>query len=130
MIVVDASALVETLLRLPAAAGVDARIFDSGETLHAPHLLDIEVLHVLRRFDAAGELGPERERVALVGLAGLTIQRHPHRALLERVWQLRGNLTAYDAVYVALAESLDATLVTRDRRLANTRGHRVRIELV
>jgi predicted nucleic acid-binding protein len=130
VIVVDASAVVETLLRLPTADKVDAWILDSGETMHAPHLLDAEVMHAMRRFDAVGKLDRDRARIALGGLIGLPIRRYPHRHLLPRVWELRHALTAYDAVYVALAEVLDAPLLTRDRRLANAKGHHARIELI
>ena len=130
MIVVDASALLETLLRTPAAAAVEARLFDAGETLHAPHLVDVEVAQVLRRYAASRRLAPERCREALGDLADFPLQRYPHDLLLPRVWELRENLTAYDAVYVALAEALEAPLVTRDRRLAGAAGHRARIDII
>ena len=129
MIVVDASALLEALLGTPAAGAVRARLFAPRETLHAPHLLDVEVAQVLRRYAAAGEIAPERGRAALADLGDLPLSRYPHEVLLPRVWELRNNLTAYDAVYVALAEALDAPLLTRDRRLAAAAGHRARIEL-
>jgi predicted nucleic acid-binding protein len=99
-------------------------------TLHAPHLLDAEVAHVVRRYAAIGQIGPERGRALLGDLADIPMQRHPHDWLLPRVWELRHNLTAYDAIYVALAEALDAPLVTRDRRLAAAPGHQARVELV
>lgn len=130
MIVVDASAALEVLLRTPAAAAVEKRIFDPAETLHAPHLIDVEVAQVLRRYAASGEADPDRCRTALSDLVDLPLIRYPHDILLPRVWELRDNLTAYDAVYVALAEALDAPLLTRDRRLANAPGHRARIEIV
>jgi predicted nucleic acid-binding protein len=130
VIVVDASALLEALLRTPAAATVERRLYDPQETLHAPHLLDVEVAQVLRRYAAAGEIDRERGRAALADLADLPLRRYPHDFLLPRVWDLRDNLTAYDAVYVALAEALDAPLLTRDQRLAAAAGHRARIELV
>ena len=130
MTVVDASALLEVLLRTPAAAAVEERLFDPKETLHAPHLIDIEVAQVLRRYASAGEASEARCREALTDLADLPLTRYPHDFLLLRVWELRGNLTAYDAVYVSLAEVLDAPLVTRDQRLANSPGHGARIELV
>jgi predicted nucleic acid-binding protein len=118
------------LLRTPAAPAVEERLLDPEETLHAPHLIDIEVAQVLRRYAIAGEAAEERCRAALADLADLPLTRYPHDFLLPRVWELRGNLTAYDAVYVSLAEALDAPLVTRDQRLANAPGHRARIELV
>ena len=130
MIVVDASAIVETLLRTPAAAALEHRLFDRGDTLHAPHLLYIEVAHALRRLAARQELDDDRGRMALADLMALRLNRYPHDPLLLRVWQLKNNLSSYDAVYIALAESLDAPLVTRDRRLAGAAGHFARIELV
>ena len=130
MIVVDASALVEVLLRTPAAGSVEQRLFEPGQSLHAPHLLDVEIAQVLRRYAASGEIGAGRGRAALADLTDLSLRRYPHDLLLPRVWELRNNLTAYDAVYVALAEALDATLITRDRRLAAAAGHRARVALV
>ena len=130
MIVVDASALLEALLRTPAAGAVETRLFAAGETLHAPHLLDVEVAQVVRRYAAAGAIDRERGRAALADLVDFPLRRYPHDFLLPRVWDLRDNLTAYDAVYVALAEALDAPLLTRDRRLAAAAGHHARVELV
>lgn len=129
MIVVDASALLEVLLRTPAAEAVEGRLFGAGETLHAPHLLDVEVAQVIRRYAAAGEIDEERGRAALVDLGDFPLRRYPHGFLLPRVWELRRNLTAYDATYVALAEALEAPLLTRDRRLARAAGRHARIEL-
>jgi predicted nucleic acid-binding protein len=130
VIIVDASAILEVLLRTPAAQAIERRVFAAGETLHAPHLIDIEVAHVLRRYAAAGDMRVERGREALEDLADLSLRRYPHDVLLPRVWALRDKLTAYDAVYVALAEALGAPLLTRDRRLANAAGHRARVEVV
>jgi predicted nucleic acid-binding protein len=130
VIVVDASAVLEVLLRTPVAQAVERRLFAAGETLHAPHLIDIEVAHVLRRYAAAGDMCVERGREALEDLADLSLRRYPHDVLLPRVWALRDNLTAHDAVYVALAEALGAPLLTGDRRLANAAGHRARVEVV
>ena len=131
MIVVDASAVLEILLRTPAAKAVEARLFHSAQlTLHAPHLLDVEVANALRRYAVAGDINDERGRAALTDLADFPIRRYPHTFLLTRVWLLRSNLTAYDAVYVALAEALDAILLTRDQRLAAAAKRQVRIELV
>jgi len=129
MIVVDASALLEALLRTPAARAVEKWLFDAEQTLHAPHLLDVEVAQVIRRYAANGEIDNDRGRAALADLADFPLHRYPHDFLLPRVWDLRNNLTAYDAVYVALAEALDAPLLTRDRRLAAAAGHHARIEL-
>jgi predicted nucleic acid-binding protein len=130
MIVVDASAVLETLLRTPNAEAVEKRLFEPSQTLHAPHLLDVEVAQVLRRYAGNGEIDDERGRAALADLADFPLRRYPHDFLLPRVWGLRRNLTAYDAVYVALAEALDAPLLTCDRRLATAPGHQARIELV
>jgi predicted nucleic acid-binding protein len=92
------------------------------QTLHAPHLIDIEVAQVLRRYAATGQIEPGRCSDALIDLSDVPLHRYPHDVLLPRVWELRHNLTAYDAVYVALAEALDAPLLTRDRLLAAGRG--------
>lgn len=125
MIVVDASALLEVLLRTPAAEAVERRLFaEPRQTLHAPHLLDVEVAQVLRRYAANGEIDEQRGRAALADLTDFPIRRYPHDFLLPRVWSLRSNFTAYDAVYVALAEALHAQLLTRDQRLiAAVRRH-------
>lgn len=130
MIVVDASAMIEVLLQTPAAASIEQRILEPDETLHVPHLLDLEVAQTLRRFVAAGQAAWGRCQAALEDLAAFSLRRHPHNVLLPRVWALRTNLTAYDAVYVALAEALNAPLLTRDKRLAAAPGHSARIELV
>jgi len=130
VIVLDASVVLEVLLRMPAGVTVEERLFEPEETLHAPHLLDVEVAQVLRRYALAGDVDAERCRAALDDLAGLPLSRYPHDFLMSRVWDLRANLSAYDAVYVALAEALDAPLLTRDQRLANAPGHRARVQLV
>lgn len=130
MIVVDASALLEVLLRTPRAGVVEERLFDHRQTLHAPHLLDVEVAQVIRRYAASGEIDGERGRAALADLADFPVHRYPHDVLLPRIWDLRHNLTAYDAAYVALAEALEAPLLTRDQRLATAAGHRAHVELV
>lgn len=126
----DASAALEVLLRTPFAARLEARLFDPAQTLHVPHLIDVEIAQVLRRYARAGEVSPSRCRLALVDLADLPLTRYPYDFLLPRVWELRNNLTAYDAAYVALAEVLDAPLLTRDERLANAPGHRARVEVL
>ncbi len=109
---------------------MEGRLFDPDETLHAPHLIDVEVAQVLRRYAATGQIDPERCRAALTDLGAFSLRRYPHDFLLPRIWELRDNLTAYDAAYVALAEALDAPLLTRDRRLAAAPGHDARVELV
>jgi predicted nucleic acid-binding protein len=130
VIVVGASALLEALLRTAAAEAVEKRLFAAGETLHAPHLLDVEVTQVIRRYAIAGEVREERGRAALIDLIDFPTRRYPHAFLLPRAWELRNSLTAYDAVYVALAEALDAPLLTRDRRLATGARRHVQIELM
>ena len=131
MIVVDASALLEVLLRTRAAQSVEARLFEKARpSLHAPHLLDVEVTHVLRRYVLRGELAPAQANARLELLAQFPIRRYSHEPLLARMWTLRAKLTAYDAAYVALAEGLRATLVTRDERVARSKGHTARIELL
>jgi predicted nucleic acid-binding protein len=130
VIVVDASVLLEVLLRMPAAGAVEARLFsEPRQTLHAPHLLDVEVAQVLRRYAAMDEIDQQRGEVALADLMDFPIRRYPHDVLLTRVWSLRSNFTAYDAVYVALAEALDARLFTRDQRLAAAVGQHVGVQL-
>lgn len=130
MIVLDALAVAEVLLRGPAAEAVERRIHDISETLHAPHLIDVEVAHVVRRYAARSDITDELGRAALGDLADFPLRRYPHLSLLPRIWELRHNLSAYDAAYVVLAEALDAPLITRDRRLAASSGHRARIELL
>jgi predicted nucleic acid-binding protein len=129
VIVIDASALVEALLEGPGgrAAG---RLLGSGERLQAPHLIDVEVAQVIRRIQADGRMDLRRAEQAIEDLAEFPLARRPHTLLLPRIWELRSNLTAYDAVYVALAEALDAPLITRDARLARAPGHRAKVELV
>ena len=109
---------------------MEDRLFAPGRTLHAPHLVDVEVAQVIRRYAANGEIDGERGRMALADLADFPLRRYPHDFLLSRIWDLRNNLTAYDAAYVALAEALDAPLLTRDRRLAVSPGHHAEIILV
>jgi predicted nucleic acid-binding protein len=129
LIVVDASALLEVLLQTPAAARVSRRLFASGETLHAPHLVDVEIAQVLRRYVRTGVISEQRGAEALTDLSDFPLNRYPHVVLLPRIWEWRHNVTAYDAAYLALAEALDAPLLTRDRRLASLRTP-VRVEVV
>ena len=102
----------------------------AGESLHAPHLLDVEVTQVLRRYTQNTALTAQRAQEALDDLLDFPIERYPHAALLPRAWDLRDNLTAYDAVYVALAEALQTSLLTCDGRLARAPGLTARIELM
>lgn len=129
MIVLDASAAIEWLLQSPAGQRIDKRIFSPAQSLHAPHLLDVEVAQVMRRYMRDKTISPQRGEQALEDLLDLSINRYPHDFLLPRVWELRATLTAYDAVYVALAEMLDAPLLTCDGRMASAPGHYATIEL-
>jgi predicted nucleic acid-binding protein len=129
VIIVDASAVLDLLFRTPPVGPLAERLLDPEVSLQAPHLLDVEVAQVIRRYWLAGSLSADRAREALADFEDLRIHRHPHEPLLSRVWELRHNLTAYDAAYVALAEALDAPLLTRDRRIAGAPGHRARVEL-
>jgi predicted nucleic acid-binding protein len=130
VIVLDASAAVEFLLNTPLGERVGERLSRAGETLHAPHLLDVEVLHVVRRLRSAGTLGERRATQVLTDLGDLALVRYSHEGLVDRAWAMRATLTAYDAMYVALAEALAATLVTCDGRLARAHGHRADVEVV
>lgn len=130
MIVLDASAALELVLNTATAAEVATRIADPDETLHAPHLIDLEVAQVLRRYVLAGDIAEPVGRTALSDFADLDVARYPHDGLLPRIWQLRNNMTAYDAAYVALAEALDAPLITTDTRLARASGHAAAVEIV
>jgi len=130
LIVIDASAEVAVLLNIgPEIEGIRERIGRSGETLHVPHLFEIEVLHALRRLSLRGTVSPERARLALSRLRDTQLTRYPHISLMERIWALRENLTVYDAAYVALAEALDAPLITMDARLAQAPGIRAAVEV-
>ncbi|HEY7700153.1 MAG TPA: type II toxin-antitoxin system VapC family toxin [Vicinamibacteria bacterium] len=126
----DASAAVELLLNSSAGRRVAARLRNPRATLHAPHLIDLEVAQTLRRYVREGTLAEERGRLAVQHLALLDLERYPHDPFLGRIWTLRDNVTAYDAAYVALAEALSAPLVTCDRRLAESPGLGVDFELV
>jgi predicted nucleic acid-binding protein len=127
MIVLDASAVIELLL---GNSSLRRRLARASDALAVPHLLDVEVAHVLRRLHGSGELTEQRGQEALADLGDLDLDRFSHEDFLPRVWELRHNLTAYDAVYVALAEALRAPLLTFDKKLANSAGHRARIELL
>jgi predicted nucleic acid-binding protein len=130
VIVVDASALLEFLLQTPIGVRVEDRLFRDEDELHAPHLVDVEVVQGLRRLVRTGEVSSGRADGAIADLTDFDLHRHPHVDLLDRAWKLRDNISAYDAVYVALAEALDAPLVTCDGPLAASPGHAVRIEAI
>jgi predicted nucleic acid-binding protein len=130
LIVVDCSALFDALIQTPRSAAIVERIFADEESLFAPHLIDVEITHVLRRYVLKRQLSVADGARALEDLDDIPIRRYPHGILIPRIWELRDNLTAYDAAYVALAEMIDAPLLTRDAALASTSGHRAQIELV
>ncbi len=129
MLVVDASVLVVALAD-DAADGDRARERLRAEDLAAPELVDLEVVSALRKQLASGALDTRRAQLALTDLADLPMQRAAHLPLLARCWELRDNLTVYDAAYVALAEEIEAVLVTGDSRMARAPGLRCQIELL
>ena len=127
MIVVDASAVVEVVARRQVEA-LPARL-KRGGTLHAPHLIDVEVMHALRSLVSRGELTIDRASDARTDAAEMDITLYPHALLLARAWELRDTVSAYDGVYIALAELLPAPLITCDVRLARSSSHKAEIEL-
>jgi predicted nucleic acid-binding protein len=129
VIVVDASAALDWLLQTAAGQDIQERIYSRPESLHAPHLLDLEVAQVLRRLVREGEVSAPRADQAIQDLLDLRVTRYPHFVFLPRIWRLRDNFSAYDAAYLAVAEKLGATLVTRDSRLASASARLVSIEL-
>lgn len=128
MIVVDTSAVIAALAARDPIEELVARLADDGD-LHAPHLVDVEVIHSLRRLLAARHLTEERAADVRSDFADLAIVRYAHHPLTDRRWELGRNLSAHDAAFVALAEALGAPLITCDGRLARARGHQARIEL-
>jgi predicted nucleic acid-binding protein len=129
VIVLDASAAVDWLLQTSAGLRIDTRIFAPAESLHAPHLIDLEVAQVLRRLVRDGTIAAQRGDQAIQDLQDLRITRYPHFVFLSDIWRLRNNLSAYDAAYVALAESLGAILISRDSRLVSASSRRIKVEL-
>jgi predicted nucleic acid-binding protein len=130
VIVLDASAAIEWLLQSPVGIRIDKRIFSPSQSVHAPHLIDVEVAQVLRRYVREKMITPQRGQEALEDLGDSPLNRYPHDFLISRVWELRATLTAYDAAYVALAELLDAPLLTCDSRIASASGHYAKVEVV
>ena len=130
MIVVDASAVLELLLQTPLGSRVEARLFRDDDELHVPHLLDVELVQGLRRLVRAGEVSSTRADEVIADLTDLDLHRHGHLDLLNRAWKLRDNITAYDAMYVALAEAIEAPIITCDKPLARAPGHRARVEVI
>jgi predicted nucleic acid-binding protein len=128
LIVLDASSVVELVLGLAHGAEVAGRI-EGNETLHAPHLLSAEVTKVIRRYELRGDIDANRSTAALTDTADLDVNYYDHLPLLARVWELRRNVSAYDGLYLSLAEALDAPLLTGDSTLASVPGIRASIEV-
>ena len=129
MIVLDTSAAIDWLLQTPSGLRIEQRIYAHQDTLHSVHLIDVEFVQVLRRLVREGALTPRRAEEAMEDMAALRMTRYAPVLLMQRIWQLRQNLTAYDAAYVALAEALQAPLITRDHRIASAPGHSAAIEV-
>jgi predicted nucleic acid-binding protein len=129
MIVLDASAVVDWLLQTPAGKRIEQHIYAGKDTLHSVYLLDVEFAQVLRRLVREGRLARKRAEEAIEDLIALRVTRYAPVLFLDRIWQLRQNLSAYDAAYVALAEELKAPLITRDQKIAAAPGHAAMIEV-
>jgi predicted nucleic acid-binding protein len=128
MIVADASVVIELVLGTAVGAEFGDWLLANQPALHAPHLIDVEVLQGLRKLEMLRTILPERARDGLHAFASLRLNRHLHTTLLPRAWVLRANVTAYDAMYLALAEQLEAPLHTRDQPLARAKGHKAKIK--
>jgi len=128
MLVIDTSAVVAVLAGIPRDERLVTRLSDDGD-LHAPHLVDIEVLHTLRRLVHHGELSEQRANDVQADWADLAVTRYPHQGLAGRIWELRHNLTAYDAAFVALSEELGVPLVTCDGAIGRAPGHVANVEV-
>lgn len=130
MIVVDASLALAVLFRTPAGVVGERELFAPGETLHAPHVIDVEIAQVLRRYARTSQIAPARLAAALSDWTAFRVTRYPHDWMLGRIWALRDNITAYDAAYIALAEAMDAPLLTCDARLTAAPGHTAKVRLI
>ena len=131
MIVLDASAAVDLLLGVPPRGeAIAGRLRADAEGIAAPHLLDAEVAQVLRRFVLRSEISADRAIAALDDLRMFPLTRYPHVELLQRAFELRDNVTVHDALYLALAERLGATLVTCDSALSTVPGHAASVVVV
>ncbi len=130
MLVLDASAALAAFLGTGVnSTSIRFRIGAPGESLHAPHLLDVEMLHALRGLVLRGDVSRSRGEEVREDFASLRWSRYSHVPCLDRIWELKDNLTAYDAAYVALAETLSAPLITTDARLARASGIRAEVEV-
>lgn len=129
-VVLDASAVVEFLRWSTAGQRVADHLLRDGASIHTPHLAAIEVLSAFRSLVRRSDVSPERAEQAVADLANLPATRHAVEPFLPRIWELRRNLTAYDAAYVALAEALDVPLLTADRRIARASGHAADVQLI
>ena len=130
MIAIDASALIHALIDPDGAPEVEAAFSDRERSVIAPHLIDLEVTQTLRRLVRTKELTAERGHFVLGQMLLLPLERMPHANLIARIWQLRENVTAYDAAYIALAELYQAPLLTRDRKFLSIPGHSAQIVLI
>jgi predicted nucleic acid-binding protein len=128
--VIDASAALEWLLQTDKGIRVGDAALAPEQRLHAPHLIDVEVTQTLRHLTRSKAITVRRAEEALADLSALAVERHSHRDLIPRVWELRDALSAYDASYIALAEALDTSLLTCDGKLARSHGHHARIVAV
>ena len=127
MLVVDASCLFEILVGTPSSSVIGERLLEDSDHA-APHIVDVEVLGILRRERLAGRLDATAADQAVQDLRDWPGERYGHRHLLLRAWELRSNVRGWDAVYVALAESFGATLLTMDQRLARVNGLRCHVD--
>ena len=127
--VLDASVVVELVLHTPSGSQIRRRLADPAISLHSPEVVDLEVLNVIRRYVQANRMTPDRATAAVRSFSELDLQRHSHGPMLERIWERRSNLSAYDTAYVALAEILDGPLLTTDRRLARAPNLPVPVEV-
>jgi predicted nucleic acid-binding protein len=128
VIVLDASVALEVFVRTPLGVRHEARVMT--ESRHAPHLIDVELLSALRRMTLAQVLDVPTAEAVLADFLAARFDRHAHETLLFRAWELRNSISAYDAMYIALAEFLDAPLLTCDAKLSRSHGHRANIVLL
>jgi predicted nucleic acid-binding protein len=128
VIVADASAVLDVLLQAPKAPWIAQHLFAPGQSVQVPHVIDLEVLQVLRRYSRTADMGAVHAEQALQVFWSMPLNRYPHTVLAPRIWELRYSFTAYDAAYIALAEALDCPLMTCDRALGS--GHQAKVIVV